>query len=109
MSPIEAHLMTSVAQDLAALGVPEAKVTVLSAEADDWRYRIEARDRTFEFGFSCREPLWCRELTAGREGHLVSNDHRPINTSAPARRAALRLIEHALTHPGFPPRDPPVI
>lgn len=109
MSPIEVHLMNTVANELATLGTPSATVTVLSAEADNWRYRVEAQGRIFEFGFSFHEPLWCREVTPGGKRHLVSNDHPPTNTSEPARQLGIRLIHHALTHPGFPPRDPPVI
>lgn len=109
MSPIEAHLTSVVANEFAALGTRDATVTVLSAQADNWRYRVEAQGRIFEFGFSFHEPLWCREITPDSKRHLVSNDHPPVDTSDAARQLGIRLIHHALTHPEFPPRDPPVI
>lgn len=109
MSPIETHLVETMSRDLAGAGIVAAEVTVLSATAGDWRYRIVAADRVFEFGFNPREQLWCRELTTGSERHLISNDHPPIGTSAAARATAIRLLQRAILGPHFPPRDPPVI
>lgn len=109
MSPIEQHLVNRLEQALAERGVAAEAVTVLSAEADNWRYRLRLRGRTFEFGFSLRERLWCREVTSGCEKHLVSNDEPPVCDSGQAWTLALRLITRAVSDPTFPPRDPPVI
>ena len=109
MSPIEEHLVRTLRRELAAGGVTEATVTVLSAEAENWRYAIAAAGRTFELGFSHRDRLWVRETTADTPRHLISNDHAPVNESARARAIGVRLIAAALANPAFPPRDPPVI
>lgn len=109
MSPIEAHLQAQLAQRLAERGVNAAQVQVLAAEAENWGYRIEAGRRVFEIAFSHRARLACREVSPGREKHLVSNDHPPVNTSAEAMDRGIRLVCAALSRPDFPPRDPPVI
>ena len=109
MSPIEQHLAGRLERALADRGIGGAAVTVLAAAADDWAYRIRTGGRGFEFGFSPRDPLWCREITAGREKHLVSNDQPPACDSDQAWALALQLITRAVSDPAFPPRDPPVI
>jgi hypothetical protein len=109
MAPIDEHLARNLSNELRAMGVAYAAVAVLSAEAENWRYRVAAQDRTFEMGFNHRELLWCRETTPGRRKHLVSNDHPPLNDSRAARSRGVALIRRALADPTFPPRDPPVI
>ncbi len=109
MSPIEAHLAQLVSQQLAQHGLCDAAVTVLSAEAEDWRYRIDADGRTFEFGFNHREQLWVRETTSGAQRHLVSNDAPRIHVSEAARTTGVQLICQALRFPASVRRDPPVI
>lgn len=106
---IERHLLASLSDELAALGVTGAKVDVLSARADDWRFRIEAGGRRFETGYSQREQLWCREITPGREASLFSNDEPQIGTSVAARLAVVRRIQRALQNPESIRRDPPPI
>lgn len=109
MSPIEQHLVTRLQRALAVRHVPYDVVTVLSADADNWRYRVAAGDRTLEMGFNHRDRLWCREVTPGRERHLVSNDHPPVCQSEAGFGLGVRLIARAIADPTFPPRDPPVI
>ncbi|HVU33461.1 MAG TPA: hypothetical protein VHE61_08495 [Opitutaceae bacterium] len=107
--PIEEHLVALLTRELGALGVTGAGVAILSAESEDWRFRVTADGRGFEAGFNHREQLWCREVTPGREAPLLSNDRPRIGTTAEARRTALRAIRDALAHPGLVVRDPPVI
>ena len=109
MSPIEQHWINTVNDGMAKHGVTGVAVTVRSAEAENWRFRLAKDGREFEIGFNARERLWVRETTPGREKHLVSNDHRSIHSSADARELAVRLVATALADPAFPPRDPPVI
>ena len=109
MSPIEQHLAGVVTDGLANRGVTVSSVVVLSAEADNWRYGVTAGDRLFEIGFARDTGAWAQETTVGREKHLTSNDHVPVNASAPALDYVLALIARAVRDPAFPPRDPPVI
>lgn len=109
MSPIEQHLVTALAQELRELGLEAAHITVLSAEAENWRYRIEVNGRSFEIGFNHREQLWTRETTPGAERHLVSNDAPRIPVSSAARKHGLRLVQQAVMNPAAIKRDPPVI
>lgn len=109
MSPIEEHLVELVTQELAAGGVLGTRTIVLSSDAENWRFRIQAENREFEIGFNHRDLMWCRETTPGSERHMVSNDQPPVPTSAAARATAIRLVVCAINHPRFPPRDPPVI
>ena len=109
MGPIEENLSQVVSQQLAQGGVQAAHVTVLSAEAEDWRYRIEAAGRMFEFGFNHREQLWARETTPGAQRHLVSNDAPRIHVSEQARITGVELILCAILFPAAMRRDPPVI
>lgn len=109
MSPIEQHLARVVTDGLANRGITASSVVVLSAEADDWRYRVAIGDRLFEIGFALDARAWAQETTVGREKHLTSNDHVPVNTSAAALNYVLALIARAMRDPAFPPRDPPVI
>lgn len=109
MSPIEQHLAHRLQRALTARGIGFSAVTVLAAAADDWAYRITTGGRAFEFGFSPHERLWCREVTSGREKHLVSNDQPPACDSDQAWARALELLARAVADPAFPPRDPPVI
>lgn len=109
MSAIEAYLRIRLEARLHAAGVPESSVSVRSAEAENWRYRITAGGRVFEMGFSHREPFWARETTPGREKALTSNDHPPAATSAEALERGVRLVALTVRDPAFPPRDPPLI
>lgn len=109
MSPIEAHLVAGLTHDLAALGIGHVQVTVLSADADNWRYVVASEGRSFEFGFNHRDRFWCRETTPGAERHLLSNDAPAVDTGDVARRLGLQLIRRALVAPGAIQRDPPII
>lgn len=109
MSPIEAHLIERLREELAEIGVTSASIDVLSAEAENWRYQVRAAGRAFEIGFNHRERHWCRETTGGAEKHFVSNDHPKLNTSEDARRVCVRLLGKAILDPRFAPRDPPVL
>ncbi|PTX94400.1 hypothetical protein [Opitutus sp. ER46] len=109
MSPIESHLKQALEADLRQVGVAGARVSVLSADVEAWSYRVETEGRSFEVGFNHRDLLWARETTAGRQKHLVSNDHAPVHASTAARARAVVLVARAVADAQFPPRDPPVI
>lgn len=109
MSPIEAHLVAQLRQELARLGGTATEITVVTGEAEQWQYRVTASGRQFEFGFDHRRQLWCRETTPGRERTLVSNDERPVGTSALAWRTAVERIVRACGDANFRVTDPPVI
>lgn len=107
--PIEDFLADRLRVELAGAGVGDASIDTLSAEAEDWRFRVRSAGRVFEAGFNHREQLWCREVTAGQERPLVSNDEPGIGTSSAARQSAVRRIRAALRQPGPLFRDPPVL
>ena len=107
--PIEAHLAKTIAADLALAEVGEANIAILSADAETWCFRVTAKGRTLESGFNHTDQLWCREVTPGREKHLISNDAPHVGASQAARRAALQVVRHALANPFFAIHDPPVV
>lgn len=109
MSPIEEHWVRSLTHAFAQRGVRDVGITVQSADAENWRFRITATGREFEMGFGHRDGLWARETTGGAEKHLVSNDHVRIHSSAAARALGVQLVAAAVADPLFPPRDPPII
>jgi hypothetical protein len=109
VSPIAEYLADRLTEQLAAEGVRVDQVTVMAAEAERWHYVLTVADRTFDFGFSHRTLLWCREVTAGHEQALVSNDEPGIPTAPEAWRVALERIRCALKTSKVIRRDPPVI
>jgi hypothetical protein len=109
VDPIESHLVQQLTAELAGAGLDGAQVLVLSAEAENWRYRVQVGTRQFELSFNHREQFWARETTPGAEKHLVSNDHERIGVSDRARRQGVQLIAAAARDPRFPPRDPPIL
>jgi len=109
MPPIHHPRVDALAAALSGRGVALSAVEVISAEADEWRYRIKQHERSFEIGFSREIGAWAQETTPGRMKHLTSNDHPPVNSTTAAFDEMVRLVAHAMRDPAFPPRDPPVI
>ncbi len=108
MCALEFPLLDQLDRELRQWGL-HAEIVLQAAEGDGWRLGVTAASRRFELGFGPAEGFWAREVTPGRERHLLSNDHPRVHTVPEAGRLAARLLAATLLDPAFPPRDPPVV
>ena len=90
----------SVRRELVDAGVTPSGLSISGSDYE-WDVRLIVGERTFVVGANWRDPVYCAEITSGRERNFIRSEFPHISDSTRLRKQLFALVKYALDHPSF--------